>query len=87
MHLLKWQVQQDRRSKSWQRTIKDQRRRLDKLLLENPSLKSLLAESITDVYPSALIAAANETGLDEDRFPEVCPYTDRQIFDPEFLPD
>ena len=87
MHLLKWQVQQDRRSKRWQRTIKDQRRRLDKLLLENPSLKSLFAESITDVYPSALIAAANETGLDEDRFPETCPYTAHQIFDPEFLPD
>ena len=87
MHLLKWQVQQDRRSQSWQRTIRDQRRRLDRLLQENPSPKSLLAESIADVYPSAVIAAANETGLDEDRFPDACPYTDRQIFDREFLPD
>ena len=87
MQLLKWQIQQDRRSRSWQRTIKDQRWRLDKLLRENPSLKSLLAESIADVYPSAVIAAANETGLDEDRFPDTCPYTDGQLFDPEFLPN
>jgi len=87
MHLLKWQIQQDRRSKSWQRTIKDQRRRLGKLLQENPSLKSVLAESIADVYPSAVIAAANETGLDEEHFPETSPYTDKQIFDPDFLPD
>ncbi len=72
-HLLKWQIQQDRRSKSRQLTIKDQRRRLDKLLQENHSLKSVLSESIEEVYPSALIAAANEAGLEEERFPISCP--------------
>jgi len=45
-HLLKWQFQPSRRSKSWQLTLKDQRRRLGKLLQENPSLKSVLSESI-----------------------------------------
>jgi hypothetical protein len=46
-----------------------------------------LPDSIADVYPSAEIAAANETGLDEDRFPDACPYTDRQIVASEFFPD
>ncbi len=87
MHLLKWQVQQDRRSKSWRLTIADQRRRLDKLLRENPSLKAVLPESIEDIYPSAVIAAVNETGLDVERFPVSCPYTHPQIFDPDYLPD
>lgn len=87
MHLLKWQFQQSRRSKNWQLTIKDQRRRLDKLLQENPSLKSVLSESIEDIYPSAVIAAANETGLDDERLPASCPYALIQILDPDFLPD
>ncbi|MGZ8215984.1 DUF29 domain-containing protein [Methylomagnum sp.] len=87
MHLLKWQIQQDRRSKSWRLTIADQRRRLLKLLGENPSLKAVLAESIEDIYPSAVIAAVNETGLDIERFPGVCPYTQSQIFDADYWPD
>jgi hypothetical protein len=87
MHLLKWQFQPSRRSKSWQLTLKDQRRRLGKLLQENPSLKLVLSESIEDVYPSAVIAAANETGLDDGHFPASCPYANNQIFDPDFLPD
>lgn len=87
MHLLKWQFQPNRRSKSWQLTIKDQRRRLEKLLQENPSLKSVLPESIAEIYPSAIIAAVNETGLDDECFPSVCPYSVNQIFDPSFLPD
>lgn len=87
MHLLKWQIQQDRRSKSWRLTIADQRRRLLKLLGENPSLKAALAESIEDIYPSAVIAAVNETGLDIERFPSACPYTQSQIFDSDYWPD
>jgi hypothetical protein len=86
-HLLKWQFQPSRRSKSWQLTLKDQRRRLLQLLRENSSLKSVLSESIDEVYPSAVIAAAHETGLDEEYFPASCPYAQSQIFDPEFLPN
>ena len=46
MHLLKWQFQSNLRSRSWQLTIKEQRLRLEKLLAENPSLKSFLADQI-----------------------------------------
>jgi hypothetical protein len=86
-HLLKWHYQQSRRSKSWQLTIQDQRRRLEKLVNENPSLKAILSDSLEEVYPSAIIGAANETGLDVDNFPASCPYTHDQIMNPEFLPD
>lgn len=87
MHLLKWQFQPSHRSRSWQLTIKDQRRRLGKLLQDNPSLKAVLSESIEEVYPSALIAAANETGLDDRGFPASCLYTLTELFDPNYLPD
>ena len=87
MHLLKWQVQKDRRSNSWRRTIKDQRRRLEKHLSENPSLKAALLEVVEDVYPSAIVAAANETGLDDEQFPANCPYSVGQILDADYLPE
>lgn len=43
-HLLKWEYQPQYRSNSWLATIKEQRRRLQDLLLENPSLQPYLAE-------------------------------------------
>lgn len=87
MHLLKWRVQKDRRSNSWRRTITDQRRRLEKLLSENPSLKMELLEFVEDVYPSAIVMAANETGLDDEKFPTSCPYSIGQILNADYLPE
>ena len=45
-HLLKWQYQPQYRSNSWLATIKEQRRELQILLTENPSLKSYLVEAM-----------------------------------------
>jgi hypothetical protein len=39
IHLLKWQYQPALRDLSWQLTITEQRRRIAKLLANNPSLK------------------------------------------------
>ena len=85
MHLLKWQFQPNLRSRSWQLTIKEQRLRLEKLLAENPSLKSFLADSLEKIYQLAMISAERETGLSS--FPEGCPYSLTEIFTSEFLPD
>ncbi|MFN6032925.1 MAG: DUF29 domain-containing protein, partial [Dolichospermum sp.] len=57
MHLLKWQFQSNLRSRSWQLTIKEQRLRLEKLLAENPSLKSFLADCLEKIYQLAIISA------------------------------
>ncbi len=85
MHLLKWQYQPSKRSRSWQLTIKEQRLRLQRHLKQNPSLKAALPEVFADVYQLAVVSAEQETGL--DIFPEVCPYENAQIFDNAFLPD
>jgi hypothetical protein len=86
-HLLKWQFQPNRRSKSWERTIKEQRKRIQLLLEESPSLKHELAEKISDAYEIAILTAANETGLDESAFPDSCEYRFEDILSSQFYPE
>ena len=73
MHLLKWQFQPERRCTSWKLTVKVRRIRLVRILKINPSLKNQKDE-IADAYEQAVVRAANETGLLENKFPEKCPY-------------
>lgn len=79
MHLLKFKYQPNLRSRSWKLTIKTQRLELKILIKKNPSLKHELNEIIIDAYQSAILKAANETGLDEDIFPQECEWTVDQI--------
>jgi hypothetical protein len=85
-HLLKWQFQVDKRSRSWQATIRTQRRHLQRLLNQNPSLSVQLEQVVTEAYEDALDAAWAETGLAFDVFPPTCPYTVAQILDGDFFP-
>lgn len=87
-HLLKWQFQPRRRSRSWELTIQEQRSRLSDLLDENPSLgnpEHLLA-SLAKSYKYAVIAAQRETRMARDTFPIECPYTLENILDNGFYP-
>jgi hypothetical protein len=84
-HLLKWQFQPNLRSRSWKLTIKEQRLRLEKLLKENPSLKSSIEDLKESTYPLAVISAEKETGLSS--FPETCPYNLTEILFAEFFPE
>jgi len=86
-HLLKWQFQPDFRGKSWQLTIKDQRRRIAKHLKENPSLKSVIPETFAEIYSYAVTKAAKETGMEEFTFPVECPWTFEQAMDASFWPE
>jgi hypothetical protein len=77
-HLLKWEYQPGERSRSWQATVREQQRRVKKLLAENPSLESWLSDNLPDVYESAVNIAVSDTGMDEAVFPEHCPFTVRE---------
>jgi hypothetical protein len=79
MHMLKWDHQPERRSRSWMRSIKTQRRQVRYVLLDNPGLKSRLQEAIERAYDDARSDAAEETGLDDEVFPAVCPYSFEDI--------
>src|SRR3954471_14842483 len=48
LHLLKWDHQPERRSRSWVGSIIEQRRRVARILKKNPSLKSHIAEAILE---------------------------------------
>jgi hypothetical protein len=83
-HLLKWQYQPEKRSKSWRSTIREQRREAKLIISENPSLKSYLEEAIRLGTSQGLDLVVRETPLDYRDLPEECPYSVEQIFDNNF---
>ena len=87
MHLLKWQFQPQRRSGSWLNTIDEQRDQLRLMLQDSPSLNPYLRLVLPDVYPKAVRAAVNETGLSASMFPLDCPYSVEQVLAVAFLPE
>ena len=86
-HLLKWQMQPSRRSKSWLRTIRHQRREIDKILRDMPSLGPALDDSewLASAWEHAVEHAAAETGLQD--FPEGRTWSVDDILNPDFLPN
>ena len=82
-HLLKWHCQPSGRSGSWRGTVRENCRRIDRLLAESPSLRKLLdpqwkdppGEAVTGAYREARVQAAIETGLAEAEFPEALPWS------------
>lgn len=84
-HLLKWEYQSDKRSNSWKATIREQRRRIQQHLEENPSLKSYLSEVVIDAYQDGVDLAIQETNLPTQTFPTENPYNIDQILNPAFL--
>jgi hypothetical protein len=90
-HLLKYARQPERPSPSpspsWNGTIREQRKQLDELLRDSPSLRPSLVEALDDCYLSAKLLAAGETGLPEADFPASCPFSLPQLLDETFWPE
>jgi hypothetical protein len=70
MHILKWQYQPERRSRSWASTIRTQRVHYRQVLRRNPGLKGVLEEMRSEAYELARVEAEAETGLPLSTFPE-----------------
>jgi Domain of unknown function DUF29 len=86
-HLLKWEYQAEKRSRSWQSTIREQREQIEDLLSDSPSLKAYLEEALEISYSRGLALAVDKTELDAEVFPKKCPYTLEQVLSQEFLSD
>jgi len=80
-HLLKWRFQPEDHSKSWFYTIQEQRQKIQDHLEENPSLKPYLPEAISKAYRYGLTLVGKETSLDPKQLPQVCPFSEFEIFD------
>ena len=87
LHLLKWQIQPEKRKGGWQASIRVQRKDLQDVLKDNPSLRAYPVEVLDKAYTKARIKAEKETGIPFESFPDECPFTIEQILDDGFLPE
>ncbi|MGF2038001.1 MAG: DUF29 domain-containing protein [Nostoc sp. CmiVER01] len=85
-HLLIWQYQSGRRSRSWLATLRIQRLDIAELLEDNPSLKPYLEEALSKAYVKGVELAVGETDLPKRTFPVECPYSLVEIVDYDFYP-
>jgi hypothetical protein len=74
LHLIKWDYQPERRSRSWLLTIDEQRCQIAEILRANPGLKPRREGIVKSAYVVACRVAARETGLPRAAFPAECPY-------------
>jgi hypothetical protein len=71
-HLLKWDYQPQKRSRSWHNTIGRERNNVSLYLEDSPSLSQYLNQDfLNKMYRVARSDAMRETGLE---FPSTCPY-------------
>lgn len=84
LHMLKWDHQQERRSRSWATSIRTQRSAAKYVLVDNPGLKSRKDEALGRAYERARIEAADEMACREQSLPADCPYTFDEVLTRSF---
>jgi hypothetical protein len=84
-HMLKRDFQPEKCSQSWDRTIDEQRRRLERLLKRSPSLRRDLGATLAEIYPYAVRKAVRETRMSSASFPARLPYSAEQVLREEPL--
>ena len=83
-HLLKWQYQPTKKTRSWQVTIGLQRREIKELLADNPSLQPYLNTAIQVGFSFGIDLVLIETSIKKKDLPTECVYTVEQILDNNF---
>ncbi|MFI0478878.1 MAG: DUF29 domain-containing protein [Candidatus Rhabdochlamydia sp.] len=89
-HLLKWHHQPDFREfnkRSWEASIQEQRKKVKKLIVDNPSFKPNMEDFVVDSYEDSILLIKKETPIDLKLLPAQCPYTFDQIMNDEFYPE
>jgi hypothetical protein len=87
LHLLKWQYRPDLRNSSWRSSIQTNRREVQLILEDSPSLKSYPLTVLDKAYAPVKREAASETELPLATFPDTCPFSIAEILDDEFWPE
>jgi hypothetical protein len=86
VHILKWDHQPERRSRSWALSIARTRLDVEDILGDNPGLRPRIEEARARAYRKARLEAARQTGLDERGLPERCPYDLEEMMKRRFEP-
>lgn len=84
LHMLKWEYQPERRSRSWLSSMLEHRARIGDLLEDSPGLRPRVSEAIEKGYDVARRRAAVETGLPISAFSDVCPWPGEVILNRQF---
>ena len=87
LHLLKWQYQPNKRTRSWEKSIAEHRRRIRKIFQGSPSLRNYFQKTFDECYLDARKQAKIETRLPFENFPVNSPFTPVQVLDEDFLPE
>lgn len=87
LHLLKYEWQSEMRSNSWSYSIIEHRQRMQKYLLESPSLQPYSQKVFQECYQRARRLAAAETGFKINIFPSEPTYTIEQVLDIDYFPE
>ncbi len=85
LHLLKWLFQPERRSRSWDTSIRVQRRAIEDHLGDNPGLKSRRDQLFGRAFFEARLIAAGD--LPVEMYPETNPFTLAEAMDDGFWPE
>ena len=83
-HMLKWDAQPERRSRSWAASIETHRIDVADILAENPSLKPRQEEALISAFRQARLRASVEMGRDKREISTICPYTVADALTREF---
>lgn len=75
LHLLKWDIQTDHRTRSWAESINGHRDQVNWELKDSPSYRARAEEAVERAYSRARRKAHKETKLPLRSFPESCPYS------------
>ena len=81
LHLLKWDHQPERRSRSWWSSVTVQREGVRDLLQDNPGLQPSISKAIERAYRKARVEASAQTRKKLNAFPVRCPYDWDEIVD------
>ena len=84
LHMLTWDHQPERRTRSWVQSIRNQRDIIEDQIEMSPSLRRRRQEAVAGAYRRARLRAADETGLRLSSFPAECPYPLDEILDRRF---
>jgi hypothetical protein len=88
-HLLKWRYlrQQDHEGHGWRRTLSGQRRELEGLFEDSPSLRGFAGEALQRSFVHARQDVERETGRSLGLPDDVCPWPLEEVLSLDFLPE
>jgi hypothetical protein len=87
-HLIKWQFQPQRRTRSWRTTVAVQRLKIREHLGENPGLRPSVTEVLAQAYKVARLDVTGRFLCRSDlQPPDSCPWTFEQVVDEQFWPE